>query len=417
MVFLKKLVIISSLFIGSTRAYENGLGLTPQMGWNSWNIYGCDINETVIIEAAEKIKELGLQDLGYEYIVMDDCYQLHGRDNSTNKIVADPEKFPNGIKHVADSIHDLGFKFGMYSSAGRYTCGGYPGSLNNEELDAQTFADWGIDYLKYDNCYNEGNSGTAQISYKRYDKMAKALNATGRPIFYSLCQWGEDNVWNWGSTVSNSWRISGDIYDHFDRYDDRCPCETYECLGLQGYMCSMTNILEKAVPLGQKAGTGHGWNDLDSLEVGNGGMSYDEYVSHFTLWAILKSPLVLGNDVTNMTDEDLGIIKNSQIIAINQDLSAPAHRVWKKAVKGGSLQLFASTLADKSQVVAIFNSGDNEEDTELLFEDIFVDDITMKDMTYSGKELWTNETSTFQDKISTSIKTHSIKIWKLTEAN
>jgi len=247
--------------------------------------------------------------------------------------------------------------------------------------------------------------------------MAKALNATGRPIFYSLCQWGEDDVWNWGSTVSNSWRISGDIYDNFNRYDDRCPCETYECLGLQGYMCSMTNILEKAVPLGQKAGTGHGWNDLDSLEVGNGGMSYDEYVSHFTLWAILKSPLVLGNDVTNMSDEDLSIVKNSQIIAINQDLSSPAHRVWKKSVEGGSLQLFTSTLADNSQVVAIFNSGSNEEDTELLFEDIFIDDLTLKDKTYSGKELWTNETSTFQDKISTSINTHSIKIWKLNEAN
>lgn len=411
------LAVISTLIFGSTQAYENGLGLTPQMGWNSWNIYGCDINETVIIEAAEKIKELGLQDLGYDYIVMDDCYQLHERDNITHKIVADPEKFPNGIKHVADSIHDLGFKFGMYSSAGRYTCGGYPGSLHNEELDAETFADWGIDYLKYDNCYNEGNSGTAQISYKRYDKMAKALNATGRPIFYSLCQWGEDNVWNWGSTVSNSWRISGDIYDHFDRYDDRCPCECYECLGLQGYMCSMTNILEKAIPLGQKAGTGQGWNDLDSLEVGNGGMNYDEYVSHFTLWAILKSPLVLGNDVTNMTEEDLGIVKNAQIIEVNQDLSAPAHRVWKKSVKGGSLQLFAATLSDESQIVAIFNSGDNEESTELLFEDIFVDDLTMKGKSYSGKELWTNKTSTFEDKISTSVKTHSIKIWKLTEAN
>lgn len=412
---ISKLAILSGFYLEFTKAYENGLGLTPQMGWNSWNIYGCNINETLVINAAEKMKDLGLQELGYEYIVMDDCFQLHERDNETNKIVADPEKFPNGIKHMADKIHDMGFKFGMYSSAGRYTCGGYPGSLHNEELDAQTFADWGVDYLKYDNCHSEGNNGNAQISYARYNKMAQALNATGRPIFYALCQWGEDDVWNWGPTTANSWRISGDIYDSFDRYDDRCPCESFVCLGLQGYKCSMTNILGKAIPLGQKAGPGNGWNDLDSLEVGNGGMTYDEYVSHFTLWAILKSPLVLGNDVTVMSEEDLGIVTNSEIIAVNQDLSSPAFRVWEKKVKGGSLNLFKSTLSDDSHIVTIFNSGDNEEDTTLEFKDIFIDTPSMKDKSFSAKDLWTNETSTFENEISTSVKSHSIKIWKLVE--
>lgn len=216
-------------------AYDNGLGLAPQMGWNSWNKYGCNINETIILLTAQKIKELGLLELGYEYVVMDDCYALKERDNSTGKIVADPEKFPNGLLNLSTSLHDMGFKFGMYSSAGKYTCGGYPGSLHHEELDAETFAhDWEIDYLKYDNCYNEGNSGTPQISYERYYNMSAALNATGRPIFYLLCQWGEDQVWNWGSTLANSWRISGDIFDFFDRYDDRCPCQTFDCVGLQG---------------------------------------------------------------------------------------------------------------------------------------------------------------------------------------
>lgn len=184
---------------------------------------------------------------------------------------------------MVDSIHDLGLKFSFYFSAGRYTPGRYPGSLHNEQLDVQTFADCGVDYLKYDNCYNDGNSGTAQISYRRYDKMAKALNATGRSIFYSLCQWGEGSVCNLGFTVSNSWRISGGVYDIFDRYDDCCPCKTFECPGLLGDKYSMTNILEKAVRLFEKVSIGHGWNDLDGLEVGNGGMTYDKYVSHFTL--------------------------------------------------------------------------------------------------------------------------------------
>lgn len=408
---------IAALSIGAfsqlTMAVDNGLGLTPQMGWNSWNKYGCDINETIIIDAAQKMKELGLQDLGYEYIVMDDCYQLHERDPETKKIVADPEKFPNGIKHLTEKIHDLGFKFGMYSSAGRYTCGGYPGSLHYEELDAQTFADWEIDYLKYDNCYNEGNSGNAQISYKRYEVMGKALNDTGRPIFYSLCQWGEDNVWDWGNQISNSWRISGDIYDNFDRYDDNCPCETYYCPSLQGYMCSMTNILEKAIPLGQKSGKG--WNDLDSLEVGNGGMTYDEYVSHFTLWAILKSSLVLGNDVTNMTEKDLSIVKNKQIIDINQDSSSPVNRIWKKPVEGGYLHLFSGPMSDGSQVVAVFNSGSQEEKADLKFEDIFIRDLEKVHGKYKTIDLWTNETSTIEHEIKTSLKPHSIKIWKFTQ--
>ncbi|CUM67099.1 uncharacterized protein PRCAT00004788001 [Priceomyces carsonii] len=395
-------------------AFENGLGKKPQMGWNSWNKFGCDINETVILGTAQKMKELGLLDYGYEYIVMDDCYALKERDPTTHKLLADPGKFPNGIRNLSNQIHRLGFKFGMYSSAGRYTCAGYPGSLHYEQIDAETFAhDWEIDYLKYDNCFNEGNSGTPQISYQRYDVMSKALINTGRPIFYSLCQWGEDQVWDWGSTLANSWRISGDIYDNFDRYDDRCPCETYNCPAMQGQMCSMTNILEKAIPLGQRASKFLGWNDLDSLEVGNGGMSTDEYKAHFTLWAILKSPLVLGNDVAHMSKEDLAIVTNRAIIAINQDDSVPASRVWKKTVDGGFLHLFTNTMGDGSFVVTLFNSGDTVNNTVLLFSDIFVDDRTNAAKSYNFTELWSNETITATEMLTTSIQSHSVKIWWL----
>lgn len=409
-----KSLFISSVLLGSAVAYENGLGRTPQMGWNSWNKYGCDINETVIISNAEKIKEMGLQDYGYEYIVVDDCYQLRERDSKTRKIVEDPEKFPHGMRYVADKIHELGFKFGMYSSAGRYTCAGYPGSLYYEDIDADTFAnDWDIDYLKYDNCYNEGNSGTPQISYDRYAKMSNALNSTGKPIFYSLCQWGEDQVWNWGSTISNSWRVTGDIYDLFDRYDDNCPCETFDCDSLQGHMCSMTNILEKAIPLGQKASSFDGWNDLDSLEVGNGGMTTDEYKSHFTLWAILKSPLVLGNDVTNMTAVDFDIITNKAIIDINQDNSRPGKRIWKKEVHGGHLHLFTNVLSDNSYAVTIFNSGSQTEEVEIDFSDIFIHHKNDASNTYNFKELWTNATTTASGSLNATVDSHAIKIWRL----
>lgn len=412
-----KSIFASTLLLASVLAYDNGIGLKPQMGWNSWNKYGCNITESIMISTAEKIKELGLQDYGYEYIVMDDCYQLHERNSTTHKIVADPKKFPNGIRHLSDKIHELGFKFGMYSSAGKYTCGGYPGSLHYEEIDADTYVnDWNIDFLKYDNCYNEGNSGTPKLSYDRYNVMSQALNDTGKPVFYSLCQWGEDQVWNWGSTLANSWRISGDIYDLFDRYDDRCPCETYECIGLQGFMCSMTNILEKAIPLGQKAGPTNGWNDMDSLEIGNGGMTTDEYRAHFTLWAILKSPLVLGNDVSNMTSDDFEIITNKAIIDINQDNSSPGYRIWKQEVDGGDLHLFTNVLSDNSYVVTLFNSGsESEEDVEMDFADIFIniDDAATK--TYNFKELWTNETTTASGSFNATIDSHSIKIWKLTE--
>lgn len=411
---LSTLTILSTITsLVHSKSFDNGLGLTPQMGWNSWNKYGCDINETIIIETAKEIKNLGLLDYGYEYIVMDDCYALKTRDATTNKMIEDPSKFPNGIKNMSDQIHDLGFKFGMYSSAGKFTCGGYPGSLDYEEIDAQNFADWGIDYLKYDNCYNEGQSGNPKLSYDRYLKMSDALNSTGRSIFYSLCQWGEDNVWNWGPTLSNSWRISGDIYDNFDRYDDRCPCESYECTGVQGFKCSMTNILEKAIPLGQKAGPFNGWNDLDSLEVGNGGMTTDEYKSHFTLWSILKSPLVLGNDVTTMSDEDLSIIKNQDIIDINQDNSSPGYRTLKKSVDDGFLMLFTNKLENKDFIITLFNSGSQTQDFKVQFKDIFINNKEYMAITYNARELWTNETMTISNDYNVTISSHQTKIWKL----
>lgn len=406
-----KLSLLLSI-VGIVTAYDNGLGNRPQMGWNTWNKYGCNINESVILSTAEKMSELGLKDYGYEYIIIDDCFALKERDNETKQMVIDYLKFPNGMRYVADKVHELGFKFGMYSSAGKYTCAGYPGSLHHEEIDADTFVnEWDIDYLKYDNCFNEGYSGTPRISYERYNKMAEALKNTGKPVFYSLCQWGEDAVWNWGSTVSNSWRISGDIYDNFDKYDDRCPCESYDCDKIPGHMCSMVNIIEKAIPLGQKAGPDYGWNDLDMLEVGNGGMTFEEYKSHFTLWSILKSPLLLGNDVTSMSDEDFGIITNKEVIAVNQDLSSPGNRVTKK----DGVSVFVNVLSDGSFVVTVFNSRNDKKEVLIDFEDVFMTNKGFLNSSFNSKDLWTNETSVVKGNFNVTVDPHAVKIWKWTE--
>ncbi|QRV77914.1 glycoside hydrolase family 27 protein [Ceratobasidium sp. AG-Ba] len=262
--------------VGAAGAVDNGLARTPQMGWNTWNRFGCNIAEDLILSSANALVRTGLRDLGYKYVLMDDCWQADRREEGTGKPVAHPKRFPNGIKHVSNKVHDLNLKLGIYSSAGVKTCAGRFGSLDYERIDAKTYAEWGIDYLKYDNCYNQGRSGTPLISFQRYANMSRALGESGRAILYSMCNWGEDGPWNWASEIANSWRMSGDIKDSFTGYDDRCPCTDMLDCKLAGYHCSVTRILDFAAPLLQKGGPGR-WNDLDMLEVGNGGMTFDEY--------------------------------------------------------------------------------------------------------------------------------------------
>ncbi|GJJ08131.1 Protein argonaute mel1 [Clathrus columnatus] len=209
--YIPFLVLLSLIPLSS--GAKNGLAITPPMGWNTWNRFGCSVNEDLILDSAQAIVRNGLKALGYEYVIMDDCWHAATRDPETNAPRPDPERFPNGIKYVADRVHELGLKFGIYSSAGRYTCAGRFGSLDFEEIDAKTYAEWNVDYLKYDNCFNEGRAGTPLISFERYANMSRALNATGRPILYAMCNWGEDGPWNFAPTIANSWRISGDIFD------------------------------------------------------------------------------------------------------------------------------------------------------------------------------------------------------------
>ncbi|KAF2319261.1 hypothetical protein GH714_014295 [Hevea brasiliensis] len=239
---------------------NNGLGRTPQMGWNSWNFFACNINETVIKETADALISTGLADLGYVFLNIDDCWSSATRD-AKGQLVPDPEAFPSGIKALADYVHGKSLKLGIYSDAGIFTCQVRPGSLYHEKDDAELFASWGVDYLKYDNCYNLGIQPK-----ERYPPMRDAINATGRTIFYSLCEWGVDDPALWAGKVGNSWRTTDDINDSW---------------------ASMTTLADLNDKWAAYAGPG-GWNDPDMLEVGNGGMTHQEYRAHFSIWALMK---------------------------------------------------------------------------------------------------------------------------------
>ena len=300
---MKLLVVIFSVV--SIKSINNGLGLTPQMGWNTWNKFACNINEQLIKDSIDQFIASGLVDAGYKYINLDDCWQKSRSEDGT--IQEDPDTFPSGIPSLVEYAHGKGLFFGLYSSAGNYTCQGRPGSLDYEKIDAETYAKWGVDYLKYDNCYNNGIS-----SLIRYPKMWNALNSTGRPIFYSLCQWGQEEVATWAANYSNSWRTTGDISDSWQ---------------------SMISIIDTNDQWYKYAGPG-GWNDPDMLEVGNGGMTLTEYKTHFALWCITKAPLLIGCDITNMSDEIKKILTNEEFIAINQDkLGEQGHKIKRTEIK------------------------------------------------------------------------------------
>ena len=248
--------------VSSKAQKMEGLALTPPMGWNSWNKFGCDINEGLIKEIADAFVVSGMKDAGYEYIVIDDCWQVN-RDED-GKIVADPERFPSGIKALADYVHSKGLKFGIYSCAGVQTCQGRPGSHGFEEVDANTYAEWGVDYLKYDFCNAKGFD-----AHKAYTDMSTALANTGRPIVFSICEWGTNRPWAWAKDVGHLWRTTYDIMDCWECRRDSTGLD-------------WASILDKQVGLEKYAGPGH-WNDPDMLEVGNGNMTVNEYRAHLQL--------------------------------------------------------------------------------------------------------------------------------------
>ena len=279
------------------------LGATPQMGWNSWNKFGVNINEDLIKATADKMVELGLVDAGYIYLNLDDGW--HGQRDEQGFIHEDPEKFPSGIKALADYVHSKGMKLGIYSDAGRQTCACYSGSFGHEYQDAYTYAQWGIDYLKYDWCFTENINPKGA-----YGLMSEALKATGREIWFSMCEWGTFKPWEWAADIAQSWRTTGDIWPYFDTI----PAE----FDGQWHGEPIMTLLDLNEKLRAYAGPGH-WNDPDMLEVGNGPLTLAENRAHFTLWCMMAAPLLMGNDLTTMPDEILQILCNKDVIAIDQD--------------------------------------------------------------------------------------------------
>ncbi|UNI22448.1 Alpha-galactosidase [Purpureocillium takamizusanense] len=348
------------------------------MGWNNWNTFACDVSEKLLLETSKLLGDYGLKDLGYQYVVLDDCWSVGRGDDGY--LIPDTAKFPRGMGAVADELHKEGFLFGMYSSAGEMTCARYAGSLDYEVQDAESFASWGVDYLKYDNCYHMGRMGTPLISFNRYNEMAKALKKTGRAILYSLCSWGEDYVHTWGGSIANSWRVSGDIYDSFARPDDLCACNNAAdpaCVA-PGTHCSVLAIINKVAPYIDRGLPG-AWNDLDMLEVGLGGMTEEEYKAHFSMWAALKSPLLLGNDLRAMDATTLSIVNNPAIIALSQD---PRGRAAMRIARNltvpkdehgvGEAQVWSGPLANGDQVVIFLNAADEDLDMSASLAELFV---------------------------------------------
>ena len=308
----------------------NGLAQTPPMGWNSWNKFGCTITDATVRAMADAMVSNGMQQAGYRYIVIDDCW--HGNRDADGFITANAEKFPNGIKAVADYVHAKGLKFGIYSDAGAKTCGGKPGSQGHEYQDALTYARWGVDYLKYDWC-----STGVRNAEEAYALMADAIKAAGRPMVLAMCEWGNNRPWEWGAKIGNLWRTTADIRDAW--------------AGREKWSIGMTDIVDLNERLYPYAGPGH-WNDPDMLEVGNGGMTPTEYRSHFSLWAMMAAPLIAGNDIAHMDADTRTILLNQEVIAVDQD---PLGQQGRRIRDDGDLEVWARPLADGSRAVILFN--------------------------------------------------------------
>jgi len=362
---------------GPAQALGNGLALTPQMGFNDWNAYGCNVSESLIKATALAMHNDGMQAAGYQYVNIDDCWLTHSRD-STGHLVPDPAKFPDGISGTAAYVHSLGLKLGIYEDAGSATCAGYPGSLGHETTDAQSFASWGVDYLKYDNCNNQGVPGQT-----RYTAMRDALQATGRPILFSLCSWGQESVWTWGANVGNSWRTTTDINASYS---------------------SMLSIFHQNVALASFAGPGH-WNDPDMLEVGNG-MTTTEQQSEFSLWAEMAAPLIAGTNIAAASSQTLGILTDKSVIAVDQDTLG---RQATEVSSTGGLDVLAKPLSNGDVAVALFNETGSTATITTTAGAIGKTGAAG----YTLTNLWTNTTSSTTSTISASVPAHATVMYRV----
>jgi alpha-galactosidase len=395
------IAVSGCVFASAAQAQKfDELAKTPQMGWNSWNTFACDIDENMIKEMADVMVSSGLTAAGYEYINIDDCW--HGQRDAQGFIQADPKHFPSGIKAVADYVHAKGLKIGIYSDAGNKTCGGRPGSRGHEYQDAITYASWGIDYVKYDWC------DTKDINPKAaYSTMRDAIKNAGRPVLFSICEWGDNKPWEWATDVGHSWRTTGDIY----------PC--WNCEHNHGSWSSwgVLRILDKQDGLRKYAGPGH-WNDMDMMEVGNG-MTAAEDRSHFSIWAMLASPLILGNDIRSMAETTRNILSNKEMIAINQDKLGIQAMKW---MDEGDLEIFVKPLENGEFAVMFLNRADSAKTVKFdwkhhyMKDDIFKQEVYFDKQFFNWRSVWTSASGSTKNPLSTSIAAHDVLVLKLTPA-
>ena len=387
------------------------LGLTPPMGWNSWNTFTWEINDKLIKEAADAMAS-ELKDAGYEYIVIDDCWSEKQRDKN-GRLVPDHWKFPDGIKPVADYVHSKGLKFGMYSCAGTHTCGGHPGSFEHEFDDAETFAEWGVDYLKYDYCYKPDHI-PGEILYKR---MSTALRNCGRDIMFSACNWGNDDVYKWiRESGAHLFRSTGDIQDNWESIKRLALSQIgNECYG--GNFCH--NDIDMLV-VGMHGGSNNEW--INSTEAGVnviadsgetapklGGCTDEEYRTHFSLWAIMNSPLMIGCDIRHMTPATKEILTNKDVIAINQDIECRGPYCIKQWNNPDNVFSLVKPLSNGDYAIGMFNFGDRAGEMSLQFWDIGL--TTASGRGLSVYDCWKHEElGTFTERFCTTVEPHGCKV-------
>ena len=363
------------------------LAPTPPMGWNSWNRFGCNVGERVVLGAADALVKAGMKDAGYRYVVIDDCWQ--GKRDAAGAIVADPARFPSGIRALADAVHARGLALGIYSDAGTLTCAKRPGSKDHEVDDARAYAAWGVDYLKYD-CRNTEGQDTREA----YGTMSRALRATGRPMILSICEWGSTKPWLWAAGVGQLWRATGDIQDCWD------------CGTSWGGM-GVVHIIDLMAELYPFSGPGH-WNDPDMLEVGNHGLTLVENRAHFSFWALFAAPLMAGNDLQTMSADIRAILTNREVIAVDQD---PLGIQGRKVRDNGPHEVWMKPLADGTRAVILFNRGTEESPITVEWEDIGLH----QGGRATVRDLWKGiDVGTFRGRYQARVSPHGVIMLKLT---
>jgi len=394
------LISIASYNHSFAQKFEE-LAQTPPMGWNTWNTFQININEPMLKAMVDAYVSSGMRDAGYTYFVLDDGWMSKQRDNNGN-LVADPQKFPNGMKEFADYVHSKGLKFGIYNCAGTETCAGFPGTHGYEYQDARLYASWGVDYLKFDWCNTDSiNARDA------YTTMSKAIRAAGRPMIFSLCEWGNHQPWVWAKNVGQLWRTTSDIHAGFDKDLSNGTWSSY----------SVMHIIDLQSTIRQYAGPGH-WNDPDMLEVGNG-MTYSEDKAHFSMWCMLAAPLIAGNDLRKMTDASKTILINKEAIAVDQDsLGVEGFKYYSF----DGLEIWVKPLKNNDIAVCFLNRSSREQNIYFDWKEHMITDsvshmnIDFKSENYKLRDLWAKkDIGTTNKTFKQTIAPHDVVMLKLTK--